>query len=64
MTCYECTQAGRDDSAAIGMCSLCGLAVCANHATITPAPGKRVIRLVVVTRRLACTTCCGTQSVA
>jgi hypothetical protein len=55
MICYECTQTEQSGSSAIGICSLCGLAVCPQHATITPPRTG----LVAASRRVACKPCSG-----
>ncbi|MFB7494528.1 DUF2180 family protein [Streptomyces sp. NPDC056161] len=64
MNCYDCARTGAGGRSAIGICSFCGLAVCATHARVDTAAGKHTAGVVVVTRLVACNTCSGVQTAA
>ncbi|MGA4838197.1 DUF2180 family protein [Streptomyces sp. G45] len=69
MNCYDCALDGGGASAGIGICSRCNLAVCADHARVTPVLVHRSAGLGRATadrpgRRVVCGTCHAAEAAA
>ena len=65
MNCYDCSLAG-ERAVAVGVCALCGMAVCREHSVLQHLPqikpsgggiGGPMVRAPHDQRRLVCTEC-------
>jgi hypothetical protein len=67
MICHDCTQRDRRDSAAVGVCTRCGLASCLDHGRVLGSEVRHANGMGRTTgplkaRRFLCTVCSTAES--